>query len=235
MPTTKVRQPSLWKRTVVEGLTIVLSILLAFSIDAMWANRIQKQELSASLAALQTDFQAIVVELDRALSAHSSRLEAANTLAQANESTLEAMSSDSVTTLLRRTLYTTTIDAQTATLYGMISGGQLANISDFNLRNDLARWEQLFRDHVTTQEMLANVIVNDYGPWLNSKTYLNRIQESPPRFEPALFLLFADFEFHNRVETVAGRTGRGINEIIELRERAVQLIVDISDELGGTV
>ena len=220
-----------WKRTIVEGLTIVLSILLAFSIDASWANRVQKRELRSSLAALQTDFQGIVVELDRALRAHNSRLDAANILANTDYAILQAVSSDSITALLRSTLYTTTIDAQTATLDGMISSGQLTHINDFELRNGLARWEQLFRDHITTQEILLDVIVKDYKPWLESKTYLNRIRETPPRFDPAHHLLFADFEFHNRLEGVAGRTGRGINEIEELRERAAQILDDISNEL----
>ena len=47
-----------WRRILIDGAVIVVSILLAFSIDAWWNNRIEQQREREQLVSMRAEFQA---------------------------------------------------------------------------------------------------------------------------------------------------------------------------------
>lgn len=53
-----------WKRLTAEGIAIVVSILLAFSIDAWWADRVEHRAQSAQLTRLHEEFSEIRRQLN---------------------------------------------------------------------------------------------------------------------------------------------------------------------------
>jgi len=55
---------SVWKRFVIEGLVIVVSILLAFGIDAFWQDRQDKSRTESHLKALQEEIGEAVVAVE---------------------------------------------------------------------------------------------------------------------------------------------------------------------------
>jgi hypothetical protein len=56
-----------WKRFLVEGVVILVSILLAFSIDAWWDSRIEQQREREQLVSMLAEFKADLTGLDSVL------------------------------------------------------------------------------------------------------------------------------------------------------------------------
>lgn len=61
-----------WSRLAIEATAIVASILLAFAIDAWWADREIDQWQSAQLRALRNEFSANLEALDAVVRTHDS-------------------------------------------------------------------------------------------------------------------------------------------------------------------
>lgn len=68
------------KRILVEGEVIVVSILLAFSIDAWWDNRIEPQREREQLVSMRAEFHASLSGLDNVLLAIQRHAENIETL-----------------------------------------------------------------------------------------------------------------------------------------------------------
>ena len=225
---------SSWKKPIVEGLTIIVSILLAFSIDAWWSDHVQRQEIHSAMEALHADFVGVVDELDRASRPNMRRRDAAIYLRQASRNELESLSSDSLQTLLHYTMIMATVDAKTATLNGLISSGRLSLISDQKLRDGIADWHQSLNDLMGTQELLIVEVTELYTPWLNSKVLLYRNRGDSPRYSPDYNSLISDFQFHNRLLAVEIRSSALVREIEHLKTDALDLIELLSKELART-
>jgi hypothetical protein len=58
-----------WKRLTAEGVAIVVSILLAFWIDAWWEDREQQQQLIGNLQALEVEIENNLIEINHSLDA----------------------------------------------------------------------------------------------------------------------------------------------------------------------
>ena len=67
-------------RVVVEGLVIVVSILLAFTIDAWWDSKQERDERASVLSALRADFSNTIVHLDQVHAMSGAALAASDTL-----------------------------------------------------------------------------------------------------------------------------------------------------------
>ena len=53
-----------WRLLFAEGLAIVVSILLAFAIDAWWEDRSDRQQLNNGLVNLQTELRSNIEMID---------------------------------------------------------------------------------------------------------------------------------------------------------------------------
>ena len=69
-----------WKRLFAEGAAILISILLAFAIDAWWEERKEQREARQSLSALRDEFLAHREQLAGAISGVDARVETIATL-----------------------------------------------------------------------------------------------------------------------------------------------------------
>lgn len=70
------------KRLFAEGCVIVISILVAFAVDAWWENRQEEEAARWLVARLHADFTEIRADLDVAMADHLDALEAATRLAE---------------------------------------------------------------------------------------------------------------------------------------------------------
>ena len=213
-----------WLRVLVEGVVIVLSILLAFGIDAWWDRQIDRREETESLDALRSDFLGTVEELNRTAVLHRGRLAAASTLLSTPEAALRALGPDSLGYLVSRSGWRTTIDPPVATLSGLIASGQLSLISDKLLRAKLAQWNGLLDDHEAAQELLVTVLTNQYSPWLRSRVLMEEDDLRSVRVEPNFDPLFEDFGFDNQLILIVGGTGRLLAELEHLTASAEEIV-----------
>jgi hypothetical protein len=131
-----------WTTISVEAVAVVMSILLAFAIDAWWTERKESEVEHVALLALRDDFMASREQLVAVLQS----LEAARTNYVRFESATvaELIEHDIVTNrnILTALVKNHTFDPVTATLDALVNDGRLALISDAALLVRLSHWQQ---------------------------------------------------------------------------------------------
>ena len=151
-----------WKRLSVEGAAIVVSILLAFSIDAWWDNRQERIEEHRILESLKVEFLTNAENIPRYIAGHQKS--AKYTLAL-----LEAMkAADSGSTLqypvakFRQVLGHNSTDPQSGALDAILQSGELRFVSNAAIRERLAAWPRLVVDATENEYLLRDL----WGPKL---------------------------------------------------------------------
>ena len=147
-----------WARLAVEAAAIVASILLAFAIDAWWADREIDRWQSAQLRALRDEFSVNLQSLNVIAQSHDSsarRLE--SLIAQIRDASDMTQVTVSDAALVALIAWRTS-DISTGTLDALLSSGKLAEIDNSDIRRTLAAWpsevgdaqedENLARDYV---------------------------------------------------------------------------------------
>jgi hypothetical protein len=211
-----------WIRIAAEGAAIVLSILLAFAIDAWWGTRVDREVELQALAAVRTDLLESVSELDRARRVHEARLAALETLLlvpQAGD-----LARDSVGALLSTSTIPTTADPQVAALSTLMSSGQMSVVSDAGLRTELAGWLAALEDHESTQVLLRDGLMERFYPWLRSRALVSSGRFGSVRHQPDYSDLFGDWRFDAELIAVAQGTAIAIAELRDLRSQTEALI-----------
>jgi hypothetical protein len=142
-----------WRRILLEGAVIVVSILLAFSIDAWWNSRIEQQREREQLISMLAEFKASLSGLDAVLTSiqgHAKNVESLIAL-------LKAAGDEPVMVpgaLLGSAITWRTSDISTSTLDALMASGDLNLLRNVELRANLARLPAILLD-VTEDEIVA--------------------------------------------------------------------------------
>ena len=142
-----------WRRVLLEGAVIVVSILLAFAIDAWWTNRIEQQREREQLISMLAEFRASLSGLDGVLNSiqgHAKDVESLIAL-------LKAAGDEPVLvhgSLLGSAITWRTSDVSTSTLDALMASGDLNLLRNVELRANLARLPAILLD-VTEDEIVA--------------------------------------------------------------------------------
>jgi hypothetical protein len=163
-------------RLVLEGLVIVVSILLAFSLDTWWNARNERVEEIAVLENLRAEFSAAGDQLDAYISLHRRIADAASaTLASVQEALANGESSVPVPdTALAIIFVPPTFDPRLGTLDGLLASGRLGILGDPELRRSLAGWPGLLAEGTEEEEKVLQYVLNHLGPVLRTRTDLSR-------------------------------------------------------------
>lgn len=131
-----------WTTISVEAVAVVMSILLAFAIDAWWTERKESEVEHVALLALRDDFMASREQLATVLQS----LEAARTnyvrFESATVTELIEHDPDTNRQILTALVKNHTFDPVTATLDALANDGRLALISDARLLARLSHWQR---------------------------------------------------------------------------------------------
>lgn len=151
-------QPSSLRRFVAEGVVIVASILLAFGIDAWWAD-VQDQEAEALiLRALATEFRENLAELRAVHEVHArygQELEELVDLmvSQPDGTTLRVGDSQ-----LRPLISFRTADPATGTLSTLLASGRIDLIRNEELQQALAGWPAVVEDVAEDERLVRDFV-----------------------------------------------------------------------------
>jgi len=128
-----------WSRIAVEGIAIVASILLAFSIDAWWGDRQRAEAEQVVLQTLLEDLRVKQVLLADMSRFNTAIIESVETLLRAAAANTPTLSEESIDRLLADTWWVHN-DAlwDSAPLNLLVTGGNLALISNPQLVQELA-------------------------------------------------------------------------------------------------
>ena len=162
-------------RALTEGVVIVVSILLAFGLEASWAARLERQEEAALLQSIRSD----VVENRSLIAQHAQGTEAQIDLAQSILAVLaegeRGPASDSVVARIGDVFISNSWDPINDTYLEAMSSGRLALIDDSELRLRLARYQRRI-DAVA--ELFTSIRTQYYGqlePFLVAHTVYSDI------------------------------------------------------------
>lgn len=232
-----------WKRISAEGAAIVVSILLAFGIEAWWAERQDRAEEQLILQGLQLEFAAIeekLVEHKRLLLLDLDALRAMlRMLAGQADTTPEVLD-----LALEDMLRPLTSDIANGTLHALLGSGQLEILSDRELRQNLVDWEGVMGEVWDDQDAHAKMIYEIHIPYFVAGGYLAgatmevwfpelwQLETSQLSADPvALERLLSDPAFHSMVQI---RYGYRLHLIQEF-DAALVAIAEILERVAHSI
>jgi hypothetical protein len=157
-----------WQRLIAESSAIVISILLAFSIDAWWTER---QNIAREVRQLQ----ALIAEFDgnrSILDTDINRLRDLTTNLDNITKTLTTVSEGSDVEVADRYFWSIRhggiVDLSTGTLDAMISSGDLGLLHNESLRSALSAWSAKLNEVQTDQQTLRDFTGSELIPYLGT-------------------------------------------------------------------
>jgi hypothetical protein len=194
-----------WSRVLAEGAIIVLSILLAFGIDAWWQGRGERAQETATLVGLTQDFAAIEEHLESVGRDHEDRIEAADRILKATGRTPGVY--DGVLGDLSITKNLNPIAPNSGTLNSLLQSSGLELLHNDELRRALSDWTQSLEE-VKESPAWAWTVVTEWETYLVGRVPLREIDPAnsyssePPGgsdFEVGLARMLGDLELENHV------------------------------------
>jgi len=220
-----------WKRLSVEAMAIVASILLAFTIDAWWENRIERQVEQEVLANLLVEFEQTRVELDRTLDGLTESQDAAKKLMAFAGKDLSADDNAVINQLIIE-LYFFTFDPPSGALESLIGAGQLNLILNAELRMQLAGWPGLVRDYKEDEEELELHLYRNLEPALDPIVPLPNVEDAAPGvFLNQLHEAFNDVRIMNIIGYISYWSESSLEEALLLRGETDQIVSLIEREI----
>jgi hypothetical protein len=190
-----------WVRIFSEGTAIVVSILLAFAIDAWWERRSEAAQALALEEGLRADFEASQAHVERWLAGNRRMLDAQAELVRRVRAAEAGAGITVPTELLLGVVGAPTYSPTDSTYEAALSSGQIVLIENPDLHEALARWRQQIADTSEDELLMRDIVVHRLLPELSKSVRLGEL-----------------FEFENIVGWFAG-------EDIELTEREVVVTV----------
>ena len=153
-----------WPRILAEGFAIVVSILLAFGIQAWWERR-QEQELRlATLEGLLVDFEGSRDYRASIIAANQGYLDRQRLLIASLAGGSEGSQVLIPDSLLLSSLMYPTYNPPRASVEMALAGGRLTTLEDQTLRGLLAEWLQNLDDTVEDELRVAEVVEDRIAP-----------------------------------------------------------------------
>ena len=166
--------PARWRelpRWLIESAVIVVSILLAFGIDAWWDERQDRREEAEILAGLEREFTDYHARLVAAIDRHTIMMTAMSELLRAMESGAWQSAELTLDEAISRSLFPPTTELGGGVRDALVQAGRLELISDRALREKLARWTGIYLEVLDDEIYSRDMVFNDHLPYLTGQGY----------------------------------------------------------------
>lgn len=222
-------------RLAAEGVVIVLSILLAFAIDASWAERQLRVEETEALAALEAEFTSNLHQVNTVIEMHTTWLEFVRMLVELPDERITALPQETVSGIMLATANPTTFDPVLGTTTSLVQAGKLGVLRDSRLREALSTFENFVDDAEHDAELLFalapdvwRAMVVHGAPWSDPATEVGTagavegLSFLPKATAQDLLNIRADQEVMGRINYFHWNVGY---YLVELRRIQAQLSV----------
>jgi hypothetical protein len=135
-----------WLRVAVEGAAIVISILLAFGIEAWWASEQDVADEQVVLEDLRADFHATRTELESVVRNHDGWRAGRALFLDGSASSFGSATVEEMGAMVTSFQAALTFDPVSNTLDALRNDGRLAVLRSDDLRKALAAWSRLLAD-----------------------------------------------------------------------------------------
>lgn len=158
-------------RWLVEIFVIVLSILLAFGIEAWWEERQDRQEEQQILAGLEREFTDYRDRLAFALKKHANMSASMEAILDATEHGAWSSTTLGLDEALMRTLWPPTTELGGGVRDALVQAGGLELISDRNLREKLALWPGVYAEVLDDEVFSRDMVFDQLLPYLTGQGF----------------------------------------------------------------
>ncbi len=231
-----------WRRTATESATIILSILLAFAIDANWDAFKERRQEHSFLTSLLSDFKETRDRIEASADEHTRYMDLAHQLLELKDGSAVSIEPEALEAMLGAVFFNwELLNLSSGSLDALFASGDIEIIGNPKLRALLAVWPSKVAD--TIEDDIANSadVTNTLAPYLNSKirtrnlvrTSNSKTAEMIKRVESLSYAdLWSDPMFENLLASRILNESYAVSEHIQLREAANEIILVIEDELG---
>lgn len=158
-----------WQRIIAEGTIIVVSILLAFWIDAWWGERQVRADEREAMAQLADDFRANAERMQTIRGVHEAALDAAYEILARAGMGGQSQSDATTAELVYLSLRAWTYDPLLGGTNSLIQSGRLNILSNSSLRVALAGWPDIVEDLNGDEWTENRTTFEQISPYLISK------------------------------------------------------------------
>jgi hypothetical protein len=223
-----------------EGVLIIVSILIAFAIDAWWEERQQRLEETRILEALRAEFEQNADELPWHIDIRRSNAEHAVALIEE----VQAAGGRGTVSVTPAQLTALTVHGSFDPIRGafdaMLQSGDLRYIQNKELRQRLVQWPSLVADAIENDFFLRTVSAPRAVGYLAGRVDLGLVDQiflcqnrNPTEECPsASFELEATRELSSVVSRIRGWSAEGARELESVRQEALGLVRALDEELA---
>ena len=229
-----------WKRISVEAAAIVASILLAFAIDAWWAERLERAAEREELSRLYDEFKSNYERLDAWVSerGHVDRqreaaLNVSETLSTALKDGLKTvlLSDRQIAEIIR----TPTFEARMSVFDGLVRSGRVEIIENRGIVKAMAEWEGRLRSTNDEEQRGLRFVNDQLFPALathNNIQHIILIQVDPNPVDPSRV---TEIHVDPLLANLAAQRYAQIQIIIywltDIRDDAAQIMLEIANSI----
>ncbi len=224
-----------WRRILVEALAIVLSILLAFAIDAGWDSMKERERESIVLQGVLADFQRTRPDLVERL-ATARRLRHNSVLLR--DLLAEAAGQGRIAvpdTVILSVIGAPTFQPATNTLDAALASGEIDLIRDDEIRRELAQWRTTLSDTFESEQEVRRIGTDRLEPMLSRDVALGPYYDIAVSWDAGVVEAFGQARITPTLElsgAVASRAfyqdfaAQGLADLLTILERVEFLIED---------
>jgi hypothetical protein len=172
-----------WLRIAAESIAIVMSILLAFAIDAWWSNWKTRQDVEENLSALEVELENNLSLIERELSYRQAVI-ASIELLGTTSSDERNLTPDEIDRLLGDMTWLGKSEFSTGALEATLQSGVFASIEDGELRRLLAALPALYEYVVQFELSDIDSTTDRFIPYINANGSFNQIASTTDRGRP---------------------------------------------------
>jgi len=223
---------------VAEGLLIILSVLLAFGIDAWWGARQQAEEQLSLLDELEAEFRANLAELDGSEATHAMFARSAHRLLDISAGGQPLPSMVTLDSVLHHVfLAARTFNASAGALRAAQAADGTAPSFGLELRTTLGAWSGLLEDNAEDELRVVEYLDQQLSPFLSSHVpFVDAFEAAGPAMAQAYGsfsgspgstdhrILLASRQFQNHVVIRAAHEQLVLREHGRLRETAARVV-----------
>ena len=186
-----------------EGVVIVVSILLAFGLQAWWDASRERAEGRQALEALARDFRAASALLDRQFLLTDSIVAATERILEWTGPSADSRYADSLAVLFPTVTRLPGFEPPSGTLDALLGSGDLRLIENDSLRAALASFPSRLAGMQRTERFGSDVQFGDFFPYLNERIPMRLIGQGGDgrsRFAADVSALLRSLEFENQLQ-----------------------------------
>lgn len=162
--------PARWRRTLVESAVIVVSILLAFAIDAGWEGFKERKQERAFLESLLGDFGETRRRIDASADSRERFIASARQLLDLHGSDTPSFEPEELESMLGAVFFDfESLYLPSGSRDALFASGDIEIISNEELRAMLAAWPSRVADAAEDDAWIANDVMYNLAPYLQGK------------------------------------------------------------------